>query len=132
MGDFLVETEMDLGYAPDFAVDAIVGLGYERELGPGEIAAWIKQNVGLYDALEVGDTEFPLSYEMVARGFVVAIEVEPILTADRELTTGGAVLLAGGPLVPPISRTPTPSPLLLRVPGGHLRDRARQALSQYT
>jgi hypothetical protein len=93
MGDFSVEMELDFGYLPVVALDTIVGLGYEREVGPGLLAVSIEQNIGLYDQLEAGDTELPVSYELVAGGFVITLEVEPILTADREFTLGALVRL---------------------------------------
>ena len=93
MGDFSIEMELDFGYLPAIALGAIVGLGCEREIGPGLLAVSFEQNIGLHDQLEAGDTELPVSYELVEGGFVITIEVEPILTADREFTLGALVRL---------------------------------------
>jgi hypothetical protein len=86
LGSFILELEVDLGYVPDFLIDAIPGLAFDTDLGPGSLSIGVSQNVTIYDEFGRGDTEFSVSYETTAGNFGITFEVEPVITADGEFT----------------------------------------------
>lgn len=47
LGDFTLELELDFSYTPEFLIDAIPCLSFEKELGPGALAVGINPNLGL-------------------------------------------------------------------------------------
>jgi hypothetical protein len=86
LGNFTLELEVDFGYVPEFLIDAIPGLSFDADLGPGSLGIGISQNVTIYDEFGRGDTEFFVSYETTLGGFGITFEVEPMITDDGEFT----------------------------------------------
>jgi len=93
IGDFTLELELDFGYAPEFLVDAVPCLSFEKDLGPGSLAFGVSHNLELYDRFEPGDTEFSVSFETTLRGFGITFEIEPVITSDGEFNLSALTLV---------------------------------------
>jgi hypothetical protein len=92
LGDFLLELELDLNYAPAFGLSVIPAIAYEKDLGPGTLGLEVRQNLALVPQFELGDTELLLGYELGAGAFWVGFEIEPVLVPGEGLSLAARVL----------------------------------------
>jgi hypothetical protein len=88
-----LELELDFYYAPEFQIGIQPSFTMEKELGPGTITVGVNHNLGLFDQLELGDTEFFVNYEIGLRWFAITFEIEPVITADGEFNLSTLALI---------------------------------------
>lgn len=86
LGDFLLELETDLAYAPAFRLSAIPAVIFEKDLGPGTLEIGIRQELLLAPRSQLGDTEFPLGYELPVGAFWIGVELEAALSEGFRLS----------------------------------------------
>jgi hypothetical protein len=78
---------------PQFLIDALPGLSFDADLGPGSLTVEVSQSLTIYDEFGRGDTEFSVSYETVLGGFGFTFELEPVITDEGGFTFSALSLI---------------------------------------
>ena len=85
ISDIEFELAFETQYTPDLAVEFVPSLVYEFALPRGIAEIGIDQTIVLYDKVERGETEFPITYEFDAGEYsTLGFEITPIINENNE------------------------------------------------